>query len=184
MKLNELFNMQKALDDHIKKEKGLEGQDLLDKKILALQVELGELAQNWRGFKFWSEDQRARGEDEYLEYRPIDQGGSHWVRKNPLLEEYVDCLHFILSIGKDLNMADDVIINFRGFKGLKSSNIVRQINEIFYFVSRIQIDKDDYYDAAMEFLDLGEMLGFTWEQIEQAYISKNEINHQRQEGGY
>ena len=56
MNLLPYFKAQKKLDDHIIQEKGLQGQDLLDKKILALQVELGELCQEWRGFKFWSED--------------------------------------------------------------------------------------------------------------------------------
>src|SRR5699024_523818 len=60
--LQKLSKIQKQLDYRIVKEHGLEGQDLLDKKILALQVELGELAQNWRGFKFWSEDQEPRTE--------------------------------------------------------------------------------------------------------------------------
>lgn len=27
-------------------------------------------------------------------------------------------------------------------------------------------------------------LGFTWEQIEQGYLNKNKINHQRQSEGY
>nr|QRZ17780.1 dUTP diphosphatase [Virgibacillus sp. AGTR] len=56
MNLNKLFPIQKELDTRIEREKGLEGQNLLDKKILALQVELGELANEWRGFKFWSKD--------------------------------------------------------------------------------------------------------------------------------
>ena len=42
-----LFEMQGALDAHIINEKELEGQDLLPMKILALQVELGELANEW-----------------------------------------------------------------------------------------------------------------------------------------
>lgn len=50
--LSRLFQMQKVLDARIGKEHGLEGKDLLPKKILALQVELGELANKWRGFKF------------------------------------------------------------------------------------------------------------------------------------
>jgi len=39
MDLTKLFKAQKELDERIVKEKGLEGQDLLDKKILALQVD-------------------------------------------------------------------------------------------------------------------------------------------------
>src|SRR5690625_3159189 len=65
MNLQKLFKAQKQLDDHIVKEKGLEGQDLLDKKTLALQVELGELANEWQMFKFWKEDQKANTEVMY-----------------------------------------------------------------------------------------------------------------------
>ena len=82
MNLQKLFEAQKKLDDHIRKEKGLEGQDLLDKKILALQVELSELANELpEVFKFWSNKKN--------NYKKA-------------LEEYCDCLHFILSIGKSL----------------------------------------------------------------------------------
>ncbi|HYK73465.1 MAG TPA: dUTP diphosphatase [Pseudoneobacillus sp.] len=31
---------------------------------------------------------------------------------------------------------------------------------------------------------LGELLGFNHQDIEQAYINKNEVNYQRQEKGY
>lgn len=30
----------------------------------------------------------------------------------------------------------------------------------------------------------GEMLGYTWNEVEEAYMQKNAINHQRQDGGY
>lgn len=39
MNLEKMLAAQKKLDERIVKEKGLQGQDLLDKKILALQVE-------------------------------------------------------------------------------------------------------------------------------------------------
>src|SRR5690606_21727353 len=96
MNLYKLFKIQAKLDEKIVKEKGLEGQDLLDKKILALQVELGELANCWRGFKYWSNDQEP--------ITKIDIGNSQYSIVNPLLEEYVDCLHFILSIGNDIGI--------------------------------------------------------------------------------
>lgn len=34
------------------------------------------------------------------------------------------------------------------------------------------------------YLGLGEMLGFKLEEIERAYIEKNQVNHQRQDNGY
>lgn len=48
MNLEKMFEMQKALDERIIKEKELEGQDLPPNLILALQVELVECANEWR----------------------------------------------------------------------------------------------------------------------------------------
>ena len=66
MNLQKMFEMQKALDDRIIKEKGLEGQDLLPNLILALQVELAECANEWRGFKHWSNDREPRTKIEHF----------------------------------------------------------------------------------------------------------------------
>ncbi|WP_343779553.1 dUTP diphosphatase [Virgibacillus salarius] len=197
MNLEKLFNMQKELDNHIlERFPNLKNEDLLPKKILALQVELGELAQNWRGFKFWSSDQRPRGEDDYLEYRPVDQGGNHWVRQNPLLEEYVDCLHFILSIGLELGIKPENIIVEDDLTG---ATPIETFNELFSYVSAIHYyldvnlpatitlqDIEEAFNNVFEcFVGLGEEhLGFTWEQIEQAYLDKNKVNHERQANGY
>ncbi|WP_121615239.1 dUTP diphosphatase [Virgibacillus halodenitrificans] len=184
MNLQKLFQIQKQLDDRIVKEHGLEGQDLLDKKILALQVELGELANEQRSWKFWSHDQRTKGQDNYLEYRPVDQGGNHWVNRNPLLEEYVDCLHFILSVGLELQIPDEWVVNNIA-KELteKEMDIERQFIAFNQYL-KINIDPHDWFDILGLFIGLGEMLGFTWEQIEQAYLDKNKINHERQANGY
>src|SRR5690625_3278853 len=123
MNLAKLFEAQKELDERIVAEKGLEGQDLLDKKILALLVELGELAQNWRGFKFWSNDQEPRTElwDDRLRFH------------NPLLEEYVDCLHFILSIGNEFDCSNLVFTDFLH----RENDITNQFKYVFYTVSSL-----------------------------------------------
>lgn len=186
MNLSKLFKMQKKLDQHIIQEKGLEGQDLLDKKILALQVELGELANEWRGFKFWSKDQEPRTEVFATSPNPNEP---LVVEKNPLLEEYIDCLHFILSIG--LEIGDEnwkphyskVAVHFCG------DELTTQFNELFRSISGLRTTskagRSIWYGAVFStFLGLGEMLGFTWEQIEQAYFEKNKVNHERQENGY
>ncbi|WP_234404988.1 dUTP diphosphatase [Paenibacillus bouchesdurhonensis] len=52
--LEQMYEMQKQLDARIIKEKGLEGQDFLPNTVFALQVEIGELGNEWRGFKHWS----------------------------------------------------------------------------------------------------------------------------------
>ncbi len=212
MNLQKLFEIQAKLDKHIVKGKGLEGQNLLEEKILALQVELGELANEWRGFKFWSNDQKPRtklickycegngytedwhGNEEQgnlVSYPEIcnDCGGIGIVEEvNPLLEEYVDCLHFILGIGIEINY------EFGAFLKWQSANITSHFNDLFHAITTLResIESDSEEEEKQEnfnellagFLGLGDMLGFTWEQIEQAYLDKNKINHERQLNGY
>jgi len=187
MTLTELFQIQKKLDERIIKEHGLEGRDLLDKKILSLQVEIGELCQNWRGFKFWSKDQEPRTKAE----RPVfdESIGEHvFVKVNPLLEEYVDCLHFILSIGTELKSE-----HVRWFKNGKSidfsySSITDQFNRLFEIVGEVNVSTDyeceEYEELFYTFIALGVLLRLDWEQIEQAYMDKNKINIERQNNGY
>ena len=182
MDLPKLFKMQKELDDRIIKEKGLEGQDLLPGTILALQVELGELANEWQGFKHWKVNPQP---------------------KPNLLEEFVDGLHLSLSI-----MLSDIeeygakipliaLINEDNFDyPIKQSNIIEQFNSCFtdlgLFSDASNLReltteseaKDHFENFFRSFIGLGEMLGFTWQEIEQAYIKKNEVNHLRQTEGY
>src|SRR5690606_16902042 len=96
MNLKKLFEMQKVLRDRI----DYNEPDRFNKLILALLVEIGECANEWRGFKFWSTDQKPRTKEyltNYTEQDSILGPGAQW--RNPLLEEYVDGLHFVLEIG-------------------------------------------------------------------------------------
>src|SRR5690606_24384019 len=196
MNLSKLFEMQRKLDERIIEEKGLYGQDLLDKKILALQVELGELAQNWRGFKYWSNDQEPRfggycGCDDgyvdiYLGYGEVEQKlcpqcEGKGTLPNRVLEEYVDCLHFLLSIGLESEIGA-----FTGNELMKIKMGTIEMQFITLFKVTVTFLEDiSYYQEMWElFLGLGEMLGFTWDEIEQAYLQKNAENLRRQEEGY
>lgn len=110
MELKKLYEMQKKLDDYIQSRKlrKLKEKELLTDTLLALQVEVSELANATRCFKHWSK----KG--------PMD--------RDTILDEYADVMHFFLSVGNQL--------------------------------------------------------GFTSEEIEKAYIRKNEINYRRQKEGY
>lgn len=199
MNLAKLFETQRILDARImEKHPELVGQNNLDWKILALQVELGECANEWRGFKKWSNNREPRtklftwidGLGKCVESTSdprmlIENGQFNAFRiKNPLLEEYVDCLHFILSIGLEHQFENKLSVV--SVEPLTFNTIEYQ------FVHLMRTDWEiyeeyhgGYYHEGLEvFLGLGEKLGFTWEQIEQAYYEKNEINHERQEAGY
>lgn len=188
MNLQRLFEMQRQLDEHIEKEHPRqEGEDRLAKKILALMVELGELANCWRGFKFWSHDQVPR--TRVLVNRTTDDIGFKYIGsehiKNPLLEEYVDCLHFILSIGLELNIPE-IYGTETKWDGLTSdeTDITQQFLLVFENVNKLKLVHLDWINLFEDFYILGKMLGFTWEQIEEAYMQKNAENHARQERGY
>jgi dimeric dUTPase (all-alpha-NTP-PPase superfamily) len=185
LNLQKLFELQRQLDEHIEKEHPRKpGEDRLAKKILALFVELGELANEWRGFKFWSNDQAPRIGIPSVHY---DENLGHdvveYVGPNSLLEEYVDALHFILSIGLDIT--DPELIELREID--KAETIIEQFIMVFDAVRELyefEYEHWDYESLLIKFVDLGDMLGFTWEQIEEAYLRKNAVNHQRQESGY
>lgn len=201
MNLQNLFELQKQLDEHIYEDHPVQdGEDRLAKKILALQVELGELANEWRGFKFWSNNREPRlkgykeikckwcngsGDDGSGVCPDCKCEGYVYKEYNPLLEEYVDCLHFILSIGLEKDFVK-LGYNESAVEGMKRKDITSQFNYLFDKVGDFSSipNHNNYMYIVSLFIGLGEMLGFTWEQIEQAYLNKNNINHQRQESGY
>lgn len=220
MNLSKLFELQRQLDAHIEKEHPRQpGEDRLAKKILALQVELGELAQEWRGFKYWSHDQEPRtkieyicptcngtGDENYDSYIDDLEGGyTHEVincedcggtgtlgYKNTLLEEFADALHFILSIGLELEITAIEIDSDYTHED-PSATFVELFGDTWELFNFREIhDKQSkfiqisiYERMFNRFVGIGEKhLGFTWEQIEEAYMRKNRENHQRQESGY
>lgn len=178
MNIETLYEMQKELDERIIREKGLEGQDLIPNTVLALQVELGELANEWRGFKHWSSNREPRRER--------------------MLEEYVDCLHFFLSIARQLDIPSDklnVFFNRDELEGDTISVFVEIMNGVGLImadkiISLIPSDFNNFRKLWLlvvfnGFLRLGtQRLGFTWDEIANAYIDKNKVNHERQNGGY
>lgn len=174
MKFKKLFQMQKVLRDRI----NYNEPDRLEKLVLALLVELGECANEWRGFKFWSKNQLPRTTSVKVPAM-MEEDKEYY---NPLLEEYVDGFHFVLELGLERDFVHVVY----DLKPIKEETITGQ----FIYLTKTINDFYDYHSipAYLEiveaYIGLGEMLGFTWEQIEQAYMNKNAINHVRQNLGY
>ncbi|WP_138206420.1 dUTP diphosphatase [Haloimpatiens lingqiaonensis] len=160
MKFDKLFSLQRDLNNHIEQAHHLTG-PLLSKKILALQVEIGELANETRCFKYWS-----------------NKGPSS---KSVILEEYVDCLHFILSIGLDKNYDN---ITFTPNKS--DTEITDQFLNLFIDINDFITcnSRDHYITLFQDFISLGLSLDFSIDDIENGYLEKNQINHKRQEEGY
>lgn len=163
MNLKNLFVMQKKLDEYIINQHNLRDKPLLPQKLLALQVEIAELANETRCFKYWS-----------------TKGPSS---KDVILEEYVDCLHFILTIGLEKNYTDVSLtipdVSLQADITDKFTNLYIDVNDFIICPS-----KDHYQTLFEDFLLLGKYLKFTDEDIEKGYHKKNFINYQRQVIGY
>jgi dimeric dUTPase (all-alpha-NTP-PPase superfamily) len=185
MNLKYMIELQGGLMEHIKKAKKLE-EIPFEYTVTAFLVELGECLNEWRGFKYWSKNQHPRhiaitGEGKVIENR---------YNTPPLLEEYVDGLHFVLQkvllTGHKQKIIKNTSIVFP-----KLSTIDRQAKLIYTLALKLENSvymEDGVYlnlSHLLEYyLGLGEMLGFTIKQIEAAYIEKNRINHERQASGY
>lgn len=159
LNLAPLFDMQEALDNHIRRKQNIPADaDLVPDLIDALDVEIAELQNEVRYFKFWSTDRN--------------------MRRESALVEYVDGLHLFLSLGIVFGIP-------REFEPLPHhyDDIRKQFRALKRYVY-IMEGPMQWYIAFNLFLGLGELLGFSWSEIAQAYVKKNQVNHERQEVGY
>jgi dimeric dUTPase (all-alpha-NTP-PPase superfamily) len=121
--------------------------------------------------------------------------------KNPLLEEFADGLHFFLSIANQKGWQEALWIYE---EQLDPSNefdggLTGIFLEMLYFLNKSCMERhpsdekiagfqtNEYFFrmAWILFLNIGiNGFGFTFDQIEEAYMKKNAVNHERQESGY
>ncbi len=162
MNIEKLMMMQAGLDEHIETKHGLQSENLVPRKILALLVELGELANETRCFKFWS----LKG--------PSDQ--------ETILTEYVDGIHFILSLANEHNFKLSIPKEF----SIQQGDVTEQFLLLYEGISKFQheITLEAFQTVFTEYLRLGKLLGFSAADVEKAYVSKNEVNYERQKQGY
>lgn len=161
--LEELLEMQRVLDEAILKEHG----NVYDEKIaeqmkIALFVELGELMNEMpTKFKHWKKAAKDNRE--------------------AALVEYVDALHFALSLtnhSKAQGEFDDCYESYSDLVHLDYSWILYSImNECFDETSNLNMILGHLFI-------LGNKLGFTWDEIYKAYKAKNAINYERLKSGY
>lgn len=141
-----------------------------------------------------AEDAEGIGGHEYIKCEECNGEGTTGT-KNPLLEEYVDCLHFILSIGNLTKYSKNNDINDLKRNTLEASGVkafLELFKEITFFNEERKVSKNTigltrimiYERIFWRFNELGNALGFTPEQIEKAYMDKNAVNHKRQQEGY
>lgn len=175
----ELLDAQRNLDLHTFELRGLSYEATAEKRLLALLVELHELANETKCFKFWSV--KATG------------------NREKILMEYVDVLHFILSIfcargesmdgigiRSDLAKEDgdftsaaflELVVGF-------SSLVKNMFNMERHHESGLDTPNEQIHEEfkvwTQKFIDLASYLGFGWSEVVEAYWKKWKINIERQ----
>ena len=158
MNLLPYYEIQRCLDDRIKKDHGVPD-DIVDLKIAAFKVELAELANETKFFKFWSN-------------KPMSS-------REVILEEFVDGIHFLLSIAIERKW-DLYVKEVKAHSVDKEKFYVELFNDLFEAEFR---SSGEWNRMFKYYLAIGHKLGFTEEDISVAYVKKNEKNHQRQNTG-
>lgn len=155
--LDELYPLQKALDEEIEKNHQVSYESTHYQRVLALLVEIGEFANETRCFKFWSE-------------KPASP-------KAVILDEYADGMHFFLSLGLPLGVEKYT----HKFKP-DESELTRQILKCYSYVADLLEDYSPkrYAIAFGSYLNLLPLLGYSGEDAVEAYKKKLEVNHTRQ----
>ncbi|MCU5196470.1 dUTP diphosphatase [Bacillus mobilis] len=181
MNINKLFKMQESFDVRVLEEKGLTWDETFKLRILAFIDEVAECMKEWRGFKFWSNDRKPRIKVPVTTGIVLDSGATLGQEyENPLLKEYVDGLHFAISLC--IHMGVEAYLPI----AIYCEDVTEQFLEIYALTMKLKDDPTTYNADVLlsHYLGLGEMLGFNLGEIEHAYIEKNEVNHERQNNGY
>lgn len=171
--LQKMYKAQQKLDSHILQNHNLEmsKEELLKRTILAMLVEIGELANATRCFKHWS----TKGSE----------------RKGILLDEVADIMHFYLSIGNQLGFKLMLPAWMRYLNGGTGEwlDLNDAFLDLYTSTSKLVIFLKDpinkeYQDIGKDLVELYWALGFTHNEVEKAYYAKHEENYQRQKEGY
>lgn len=159
--LSPYLNLQAHLDATIHTQHGVTRAGTRVKRGLALIVEIAELANETRSFKYWS----------------LKGPSSPEV----LLEELSDTIHFTLSLALDLGLTEAIVDNPAPTTDLTTAFIA-------WTRDAVRLTEDFTVSNYKPCLDaigtVADLLGLSPEGILDAYNRKNEKNHQRQKEAY
>lgn len=161
--MHEFFNWQGQLDANIHALHQVSYETTWRKRILAFLIELGEFANETRCFKFWSFKGPAA--------------------KEVILEEYIDGLHFIMSLGIYLHFDATKPVEVHAYQATSLSDALLDVYQKgANLVDNMNIGY--YSNVLAAFLGLSALLNFSYEDLQKAYQAKLKINYQRQVNKY
>ncbi|ASZ09013.1 dUTP diphosphatase [Mesoplasma chauliocola] len=158
-----LSHQQEFLDNKIMEKHNLTlDHEIFRKKIIAFWVELGEYANEEKSFKYWKQGAPAAREIQ--------------------LEEYIDGLHFVISLGNQINY------DFEKFN-FKDLDFENNIDCYFELISNFTIlvnqpNTDSFAKMFNSFLQIAKVQKYSEEELIKTYKAKHEKNQQRQVDNY
>ena len=159
--LSDIRQLQSELDEQIMANHKVTRSETKTKRILALLVEIGELANETRCFKFWS-------------FKKASE-------KEVLLEELGDCVHFTISLGIDL-YDDSTEMAFISRDASLSEQFIDWMDETSKLKTEFNLNQ---YKIVLSFIgSIALAMGFDAQDVYDFYVKKNEINHHRQQNNY
>lgn len=162
MELQQLFKIQEIMENNIKKnsmidEDVLGKENLFDLRFLALQIKVGEIANLTKCYKY-----TVAKED---------------ISKEKLMFRFVDAMKYMLSIG---NMYEFNIINIDAVNtSSQDKSLIKVFSYIYDDIAELknEVRRDNYVDSVniyirlfSRFLNLGRLLGFTFEEVYDYYM--------------
>ena len=164
MKLELYYEKQLELEKFVCQNIGMEWDEfssvpMTDKRVFAFKVELAEFSNETGWFKYWKQ--------------------SHVMKRAETLEELADCIHFIVAIGLHRNYHKFV-------HELRYEDWLDDPEEILYReIMEDSIASSGLWKEVFErLIAIGIKLGYSLDEIEAAYISKNRKNIERQLNNY
>ncbi|WBP83896.1 dUTP diphosphatase [Mycoplasmopsis edwardii] len=161
MNLTELFEMQRRLDKEIDKKRNNINPQFTKKEItlqrmIALMVEAGEYINEVQSFKYWKQNKN--------------------LVCNKIHEEFADLLHFFITISYEYGIKPEFTpyINEYHDINIQFKELFISIAEMMKDINAINIRKA-FEIALGSFL----LLGYTYEEMFQAYFFKNQLNYKR-----
>lgn len=163
--IKEMLKKQKKLDESIMSAYGLT--EINEENLrMAILDEVGELTHELKGEWCWWKKTQA----------PVDE--------EKVLGELVDVWHFVLSYQNHFNRGEKGLCEFSNEKESVDSYLKRLRTEVVTLpLSLICLVRFKLTIISL-LIAITEYLGFTVEQVYEAYCGKNKINYQRLKEGY
>ena len=163
--IKEMLHKQAKLDESIMSAYGLTEIDEENLRMAILD-EVGELTHELKGnWCWWKKTQK-----------PVDN--------EKVLEELVDVWHFVLSYQNHFNCGEKGLCGFSIEKESVDNYLKRLRTEVVTFSSSLICLVRFKLTIISLLIAITEYLGFTIEQVYEAYCGKNKINYQRLKEGY